>query len=179
MRNELIPTYTGETAIHRVLSVSVRDLGVAIQVLSVIDRDLEDDRMKAIERSQEKLRLDTVLRRFEQWRRNPVGSKRIPEDLWQAAAGLARRYPISKVSRDLRLDYYELKERVNGGDKSKSAKAAAPFVELKVDEVIAVKQGCAVVEMEDGRGRKLKIALEGASGGQVLEWASRFWSERA
>lgn len=134
--------------------------------------------MRAIQASKRQT-LQTVLRQFEQWRQNRLGSKRIPEDLWQAAVGLTRRHAVSRVSRDLRLDYYELKDRVNGLGKGKDEKPRRSFVELKVDDPIALKGSKAVVEMEDGKDRRLRIVLEQASGSEVLQWASRFWGDQA
>jgi len=57
--------------------------------------------------------LEAVQHQFEQWRRER-GSRRepIPEHLWQAAAALCREHSISRVSRQLRLSYAELKRQV-------------------------------------------------------------------
>jgi len=131
--------------------------------------------MKAVEISKEALSLNTVLRRFKQWRGKRVGSERIPENLWRAAIDLTHENPISRVSRELRLDYYELKDRVNGEHKSKSSKAASPFVELKMDDSEPVKKNAAAIEIEDGRGMRVKIALPQAGVSALLEWASRLW----
>jgi len=129
--------------------------------------------MKATEMPKKRVSLDRVLGRFVQWRRNRVGSERIPESLWRSAVDLTLEHPISRVSRELRLDYYELKERVNG-HQAKSRKVASPFVELQMDETQR-SSGGAVIEMEDGSGRRVKIALPQAGVSGLLEWASRLW----
>jgi len=132
--------------------------------------------MKTRERSKESRVLEAVAGRFDRWREKRSWGERIPEALWKAATDLAGRVPISRVSRELRLDYYELKERVDGRSRSKSIQTTAPFVELKADQAIEVKQeSCAVVEMETEGGRKVKIAIQQAEVATILEWASRLW----
>jgi len=49
--------------------------------------------------------------RFETWRANRKYAREpIPDELWNAAAGLSRRYPPSLVGRVLRLDPSRLKK---------------------------------------------------------------------
>ena len=51
-------------------------------------------------------------RRFEQYRRARKVRTRIPEELWDAAAKLAGRLGIYRTCEALRLNYYDLKKRV-------------------------------------------------------------------
>jgi hypothetical protein len=54
-----------------------------------------------------------VLRRFRSWRRKvPLGSRRIPEDLWLEVTQLAASGKVHRVARWLGLDYRQLKQRV-------------------------------------------------------------------
>ena len=58
--------------------------------------------------------LEGVQRRFERWRRTRRGHARIPDALWAAAVKAAGRHGLHRTVRALRLDYYSLKERVEG-----------------------------------------------------------------
>lgn len=58
--------------------------------------------------------LEGVQRRFERWRRTRRGHARIPDALWAAAVKAADRHGLHRTVRALRLDYYSLKERVEG-----------------------------------------------------------------
>ena len=55
--------------------------------------------------------IETVRRRFEQWRKTRQVSSPIPESLWAAAVGLAGRYGVSRIAKILRVGYYALQER--------------------------------------------------------------------
>ena len=82
---------------------------------------------------------------------------RLPESLWQSAAGLARRHGIYVVARSLKLNNCTLKKRLSGSAGCRATrKGAQPkFIELigatrhSVDEY--------VIEFESARGRKLRI----------------------
>jgi len=57
--------------------------------------------------------LDVVKEQLEVWRKNRKrGAGRIPEELWEAAAGLCRRHAPGTVARRLGLSYARLKSRV-------------------------------------------------------------------
>lgn len=82
---------------------------------------------------------------------------KLPESLWQSAAGLARCHGLYVVARSLKLDYCTLKKHVNGSlECTGTGKKAQPeFVELigatrqNVDEYL--------IEFESVRGCKLRI----------------------
>jgi hypothetical protein len=48
---------------------------------------------------------------FESWRKSPGRERCIPERLWDAAARLCLEHSVHSVSRTLRLNYQDLKER--------------------------------------------------------------------
>jgi hypothetical protein len=56
--------------------------------------------------------LESVRRRFEQWRRTRQGNARIPDTLWTAAVRAAGEHGLCETLRALRLNYYSLKKRV-------------------------------------------------------------------
>jgi hypothetical protein len=53
-----------------------------------------------------------ALELFEKWRRTKKHREPIPEHLWKAAVKLARNHPRSHVAKMLRLDYSDLKSRI-------------------------------------------------------------------
>lgn len=56
---------------------------------------------------------EEVQRKFIEWRRSkPLGIRRIPDELWNAATRLAAATTANRVSRLLGLDYSQLKRRV-------------------------------------------------------------------
>jgi len=61
----------------------------------------------------ESLTLESVEQQFEAWRANRTKREPIPDPLWEAAAGLCRRYPITHVCRRLRLSFAKLKRCVS------------------------------------------------------------------
>ena len=108
---------------------------------------------------------------FEAWRRDRKRGQRIPEDLWAMAVELAKQHGVWPTARSLHLDHSGLKRRVNKGEDNEKSGA---FVEL-------ISQGamlCACsVEMEDGRGARMRIELKGAAA-DVTALSRTFWSER-
>ena len=50
--------------------------------------------------------------RFEDWREQRPGSRRIPQPLWALAVRLASTHGVSRTATALGLDYYSLKKRV-------------------------------------------------------------------
>ena len=62
--------------------------------------------------------LEEVKARFEEWRRNRTGKTPIPDELWAAAAEVARKEGVSRASTELRIEWNHLKRRmaaVSGG----------------------------------------------------------------
>ena len=73
--------------------------------------------------------MQVVQKRFEAWRSGRVSRREpIPQHLWQAAAELCRNHSITRVSRQLRLSYSDLKERV-----TQDHLLPVQFVEIDMD----------------------------------------------
>ena len=114
--------------------------------------------------------LEKLQRRFDAWRSAGRKGRRIPEELWASATGLAREVGITRVARTLGLDYVTLKRRLIriappqastsptvAGPARASHAAGATFVELAVDPVARIPQ--CVVEFEGVRGKfTLRVA---------------------
>ena len=108
---------------------------------------------------------------FEAWRRERQRGQRIPESLWLTAVELAKQHGVWPTARALHLDHSRLKRRVHNGEEDEKSGA---FVEL-------IPQGvtlCAcTVEMEDGRGARMRIEMKGAAA-DLTALSRTFWSER-
>jgi len=96
--------------------------------------------------------------RFEKWRKRGPSRRKIPERLWDLARTLAETYGVNRTARALRLDYYDLKRRVEAAGRSGApdAETTATFV-----EVLPRAGGECVIEIEDRRGAKMTIRLPG------------------
>lgn len=58
------------------------------------------------------LNIETVQQKFEAWRAGRTRREAIPETLWESAVRLCEHFPLSRVSRILRLSFRGLKKRV-------------------------------------------------------------------
>jgi hypothetical protein len=96
--------------------------------------------------------------RFEKWRKRGPRRRKIPDGLWDLARTLAEAYGVHRTARALRLDYYDLKGRVEAATPTGAAGAepAATFL-----EVLPRPGSECVVEIEDRRGGKMTIRLQG------------------
>ena len=88
----------------------------------------------------------------------------MPEDLWQAAAALAREHGTWSVSRALRVRHDGLKRRVAESDTDAAAASASPgFVDLGSisSTVSSAPSGLpeAVVELTQADGTRLTVRL--------------------
>lgn len=111
-----------------------------------------------------------VGRQFEQWRSQRRPGSRIPERLWRAAVGLARKHGVSRTSLTLHLDYYALKERVDAASTPRRDEGA--FVEIPMP---AMPHGPAcVVEIENGQGR-LRVEFQGVAAEELPELIRSVW----
>lgn len=119
--------------------------------------------------------IDRVQKRLERWRRTRKHRSRIPEGLWNAAVQLAGRYGVNKTARALRLDYYELKKRLDAGPGAAPVgkKLIASFVELVPAPPPLVPE--CLVELESPSGTKMRIHLKGMAAPDLTLLRSLFW----
>ena len=109
--------------------------------------------------------LEEVRCRFETRRSRKKGGSPIPNALWQAALEQCRTHSILEVSRALRLNYNDLKNRFQGHKKMSlsSNSGCVEFVELGFEGVAKAAQ--CVVEMEAANGAKLRMHFLGQQRG--------------
>lgn len=105
--------------------------------------------------------LEDVRCRFETWRSGKKTGSRIPNGLWKAAVEQCQAHSILGVSRALRLNYNDLKERVH-----KSKKVALPSSDgcmefVKLDFEGQSRPPECIIEMEAANGTKLRMHFLG------------------
>jgi hypothetical protein len=101
--------------------------------------------------------LEEAKARFEEWRQNRKGKAAIPDELWSAAAEVARKEGVSRTSTELRVEWNELKRRMAAVTRQP---ARPTFVELAAPRPQPFPE--CTIELEGRRG-KLRIQLKGAS----------------
>jgi hypothetical protein len=127
-------------------------------------------------------RLVSLRGRFENWRRTRTVRSRIPEPLWDSAVKLAGVYGLHRTAKALRVNYYALKERVEGETASDVRNVpegdAAMFLELaSVPPASSKAAGSCecTLELEDGDGAKMRVHLSGVAMPDLVALSRSFW----
>jgi hypothetical protein len=123
--------------------------------------------------------LSRAARRFETWRSRNGTRRRIPDDLWRMAAGLAGRYGVNRTARALRLDYYRVKQHADGTPARDPEKPAAPSRFVEILPTLPAPAPTCLVEFEDPRGSKMRVHLPGGDPGAVVALGRLFLEGRA
>lgn len=120
--------------------------------------------------------LEEVDQRFKRWRSTRTRGTPIPEALWASAVGLARAQGLNRTARALRLDYYDLKRRLECAEGGACARQAPPtFLEWLTPAAIGSCE-CRV-ELHNARGAKMRIELKGGDlAGSLASLSSAFLS---
>lgn len=123
-------------------------------------------------------RLEGARRRFEAWRETCNGRSRIPESLWITAVKVAGAYGIHQTARALRLDYANLKKRLEAAaHKAHNEERPPSFFELISPGTGGLPE--CTVEFEGPRGGKLRIHLKGTGAPDLTALTRAFWSAEA
>ena len=126
--------------------------------------------------------LEILANRLEAHRKNRSAQTRcrLPESLWAQAARLGQQYGVCRVRRALRLNYYDLKQRVDSLPKASqqalvsATKPLRPaFVELGVSPSLA--GSTTTLELEDGQGRKLTVRLAREDSRELVALVHAVW----
>ena len=107
--------------------------------------------------------LQQLRQRLEEWRNAHARRSRLPEELWAAAVDLARQHGLFRTAHTLRLDYTNLKKRVQTAPGMRAV-APAAFMELVAPSPVT---GECTVEVESVRG-KLRVAIKGMAAPDVM-----------
>jgi len=119
-------------------------------------------------------------REFEQWRRRRSGRKRLPRELWEKAAALAREHGINRTARTLGLKYASLKKHLEAAPPGVSdpGKARPEFMELLPPEMVSSSLEC-TIELENAGGGKMRMHVKGASMADLASFARGLRDGRA
>jgi hypothetical protein len=121
--------------------------------------------------------LEQVAQRFRHWRETRIRGEHIPPDLWAAAVGLAKAHSLERIAHELRVEHGGLKRRVErAGVVARGVKLDTQFVELfAAPAVIAAGMRECVVELENARGAKMRVELNGNGIAGLAGLCSAFW----
>jgi len=122
--------------------------------------------------------LEQLGERFKRWRETRVRGEHIPAHLWAAAVGMARRHGTYHVACALRVDQDRLKIRLErAGGAAHEGKIDTRFVELLVSPAPSAANLCeCAVELENARGAKMRVQLNGNGLAGLAGLCSTFWS---
>jgi hypothetical protein len=88
-------------------------------------------------------------------------------------------YGLHRISKALRLNYTDLKHRVNACQSTceQSDVSTAGFIELGLSD--AMRPAECIIEMADQKGASMRMYLKGEAGIDLLELGKAFWSKRS
>ena len=123
-------------------------------------------------------RLEQIERRFRRWREGRKRGERIPVALWAAAVGLAQAHGLHRIALELRVDYDGLKKRLErAGGAARRGLVETRFVELIAAPASTAQSRCeCAVELENGRGAKMRVELNGDGLAGLAGVCNAFWS---
>lgn len=122
--------------------------------------------------------LKQVQGQFEHWRRTRGKRRGIPDALWKAAVSLFPEHSLCQISKALRLNYTDLKQRVHGQRSTVVLPTgdSPGFIELGVGDLMY--PGECIVEMADQKGATMRMYFKGKAGLDLLALGKAFWSKR-
>ncbi len=129
------------------------------------------------------LTLEVVGQHFAQWRSHKKKGERIPEHLWREAINLLDTYPISQVTRTLRLSGSDFNKRRGitratrrqKGMAAKDTHPGAAFVEIdRRDVAQATGLNAAAPWLEMERPDGLRLRIHPRHGSELLALVDRF-----
>jgi hypothetical protein len=123
--------------------------------------------------SADTLDIDKVRTRFENWRQTRKVKARIPDELWSAAAEVARRDGINRTAAALHLDGGKLKRRMTATGSTPDKTMPPAFVEMMVPRAAGGSE--CTIELE-GRNGKLRIHWKGATAADLAGLSRALWN---
>lgn len=124
--------------------------------------------------------LQPLAQRLKAWRAARTPGQRIPEDLWKAAADLARVHGLNPTAAALKLSYYDLQRRLSGVRVQRRPRVpAAPFVELAPPASPFGQSEHGTLELVQASGARLTLRLPNASPRDFLALVHQFLCHRS
>jgi hypothetical protein len=114
---------------------------------------------------------DQLQKRLETWRKSHKARSRLPVRLWNAAVRVAGQCGLNKTAKALRLDYYDLKKRLEAVAVDHGP--AASFIELSPAASSPFPE--CLIELEARNGTKMRIHLKGMAVPDLNALSSTFW----
>ena len=120
--------------------------------------------------------IDDVRSRFEQWRQTRQGKTPIPDELWSAAAAVARRDGVNPTAMTLHLDGGKLKRRMVASGRAARKEPPAAFVELLAPSKVRSGSRLREYTLElEGRTGKLRIHCQAATAPELATLSRVLW----
>ena len=119
--------------------------------------------------------------RIEHWRKTRTKRSPMPEELWHGATRLAQIHGVGPVSRQLRVGYAPLRNRLLAADgEPPQVHAGEPgFVELSAEQLLGGSAPTgAVVELTADDGSRMAVRLDHGSGLDVAGLVATFLGRR-
>ncbi len=123
----------------------------------------------------ESVQVEKARKKFAAWRRCRKARSRIPEEPWTSAVVAATAVGVNQACKALRLDYYALKRRVVASPEIPSVKASGNFVEFDTGGPPLFTEWA--VEMDNGRGGRMRVVARSVSGPDVVSLSRTFFGE--
>ena len=124
--------------------------------------------------------LQPLAERLKAWRATRVPGQGIPDELWRAAANLARVHGLSRTATALRLSYYDLQGRLSGvRGHSRRGVPAPTLVELAPLASTAGPGERGTLELVQASGARLVLRLPNASPKDLLPMVQLFLRRRS
>ena len=122
--------------------------------------------------------LEQVGQQFKRWRAARTRGQHIPAVLWAAAVRMARAHGLPRVAGVLRVDQDRLQRRLeHAGGVVPAGKVDTRFVELLVAPASVTASRCECsIELENARGAKLRVELNGDGLAGLAGLCNAFWS---
>ena len=118
---------------------------------------------------------EPVLRSLAAWRKKRESGARIPERVWKKAVELAEVHGVAKTAKTLRLDFYDLRRRVEErGAGRPGEESEGGFVEVLPGGLLAGPE--CLIEIEDPRGRRLRVSLSGRGTVEAASVVATAWA---
>jgi len=124
--------------------------------------------------------LHPLAQRLKAWRAARTRGQRIPDEIWRAAADLARVQVLSRTSAALKLSYYHLKRRLVAGRIARRRRLTpAPFVEVAPPALAPELGERGTVELVQVSGARLTLRLPNPSASDLLALVHLFLRHRS